>query len=191
MPQSMELRSQRHRPPALTGLSALIGVSMALAGAFAARAAVSGAQSEHKIRAALVATTAPTTTAPAPTTTTTTPPPPPPPPPVPTTTTPPPPPASAPATSPGYGCGPALAYLASHEAPGFSASCPGPNDGHQATTTAYYSNGQVTGTIGIEVPCPAAYMNEAHNSWVLRSRYLGTPIPDGLGNVIDPYGYCA
>jgi hypothetical protein len=33
-------------------------------------------------------------------------------------------------------------------------------------------------------------MNEAHNSWVLRSRYLGTPIPDGLGDVIDPYGYC-
>jgi hypothetical protein len=164
---------------------------MALAGSFAARAVTSssGLRPEHKIHAALVATTAPTTV-PAPTTTTTTAPPPPPPP-VPTTTAPPPPPpASAPAASPGYGCGPALAYLASHEAPGFTSSCPGPNDGHQATTTAYYSNGEVTGTIGIEVPCPAAYMNEAHNSWVLRSRYLGTPIPDGLGDTIDPYGYC-
>ena len=50
--------------------------------------------------------------------------------------------------------------------------------------------GPVMEELGIEVPCPAAYMNEAHNSWVLRSEYLGTAIPDGLGAVIDPYGYC-
>jgi hypothetical protein len=133
----------------------------------------------------------PTTAPPPPPTTTTTVPQPPPPPPPPPATVPPPPPASAPAApAPGWGCDSALTYLATHSAPGFTASCPGPNDGHQATTTAYYSNGDVTGTIGIEVPCPAAYMNEAHNSWVLRAQYLGTSIPDGLGAVIDPYGYC-
>ncbi len=108
------------------------------------------------------------------------------PPPLPTTTVPPAPAAQA----PGYGCAAALAYLAAHAAPGFTVSCPGPDDGQQATTTAYFANGAVTGTIGIEVPCPAAYMNEAHNSWVLRAKYLGTPIPDGLGAVIDPFGYC-
>lgn len=190
MPKGMEHRRPRHRPALLIGLTTVATLSSALAGSLAAHAATSASATppEHRFHAALVATTAPTTTAPAPPTTTTTAPPPPPP--VPPTTAPPPPPASAPASAPGYGCGPALGYLQSHEAPGFTASCPGPNDGHQATTTAYYSNGQVTGTIGIEVPCPAAYMNEAHNSWVLRYRYLGTPIPDGLGDVIDPYGYC-
>ena len=181
-------------------LGALTGAAtMALTGLWASGVAVAGpaAPAAYETHARVAPTTAAptttvppttTTTAPPPTTTTTAPPPPPPPP-APTTTAPPPPPAAAPA-SPGYGCADALAYLASHEAPGFTNSCPGPDDGHQATTTAYYGNGQVTGTIGIEDPCPAAYMNEAHNSWVLRARYLGTPIPDGLGTTIDPYGYC-
>ena len=168
---------------------------MALAGMWAGGAATTGSAVPvaYTTRAFHTTTTESPTTTVAPTTTTTAPPPPPP-----TTTTtapppPPPPPPPAPAATapaPGSGCGAALAYLASHAAPGFTSSCPGPNDGHQATTTAYYSNGQVTGTIGIEDPCPAAYMNEAHNSWVLRAQYLGTPIPDGLGSVIDPYGYC-
>ncbi|HZU80450.1 MAG TPA: hypothetical protein VE991_11090, partial [Acidimicrobiales bacterium] len=133
-----------------------------------------------------------TTTTPPPAATTTTLPPP-----RSTTTTLAPPPAStttAPSApvpaGPGWGCAAALAYLTAHEAPGFSASCPGPNDGKQATTTAYFDGTSVTGTIGIEDPCPAAYMNEAHNSWVLRAQYLGTSIPDGLGTVIDPFGYC-
>ena len=166
------------------GLSSMVLSAMWVSRADANGTTVPAVFTKH---VAAAPTTVPPTTVP-PTTTTTAPPPPPttvPPPP------PPPPPASAPASPPpGWGCGAAMAYLAAHEAPGFSSSCPGPNDGHQATTTAYYSNGDVTGTIGIEVPCPAAYMNEAHNSWVLRSRYLGTPIPDGLGDVIDPYGYC-
>lgn len=181
-------------------LGALTGAAtVALTGLWASGAAAFGSAAPvvYETHAAHVATTtaaptttvAPTTTTTAPPPTTTTTPPPPPPPPAPTTTAPPPPPAAA-AAAPGYGCGAALAYLASHEAPGFTNSCPGPSDGHQATTTAYYSSGQVTGTIGIEDPCPAAYMNEAHNSWVLRAQYMGTPIPDGLGTTIDPYGYC-
>ena len=34
--------------------------------------------------------------------------------------------------------------------------------------------------IAIAVPCPAAYMNEANNSWVLTGR----------SGSIDPFGYC-
>ncbi|MHB1711040.1 MAG: ice-binding family protein [Acidimicrobiales bacterium] len=81
-----------------------------------------------------------------------------------------------------YGCGPALAYLAAYEAPGFSASCPAYSEGYQATTSCAgpdCSGGQRF--ITITVPCAAAYMNEASNSWVL----------SGLSNApIDPYGYC-
>ena len=81
-----------------------------------------------------------------------------------------------------YGCGPALAYLAAYGAPGFSASCPAYSEGYQATTSCagtYCSAGQRL--ITITVPCAAAYMNEASNSWVL----------SGLSNApIDPYGYC-
>ncbi|MBV9660552.1 MAG: hypothetical protein JO337_05280 [Acidimicrobiales bacterium] len=35
--------------------------------------------------------------------------------------------------------------------------------------------------IAIAVPCPAAYMNEAHNSWIIAGLATGT---------IDPYGHC-
>jgi hypothetical protein len=35
--------------------------------------------------------------------------------------------------------------------------------------------------IAIADPCAAAYMNEAHNSWVLAGKLPGE---------IDPYGYC-
>jgi len=43
--------------------------------------------------------------------------------------------------------------------------------------------------IVIADPCPAAYMNEAHNSWVLQAEVDGTAIPDG-NPAIDPYGHC-
>jgi hypothetical protein len=81
-----------------------------------------------------------------------------------------------------YGCGPALAYLAAYEAPGFSASCPAYSEGYQATTSCAgpdCSGGQRF--ITITVPCAAAYMNEASNSWVL-SGLSAAPI--------DPFGYC-
>lgn len=112
----------------------------------------------------------PTTTAPAP---------------APTTTVPAPAPAPAVATASvetGYGCGPALAYLSANAAPGFTFECPGWSDGHQAMT-CINTPGVCTGQklIAIAVPCPAAYMNEASNSWVL----------EGLrSDPIDPYGYC-
>ena len=87
----------------------------------------------------------------------------------------------APATPPGYGCADALAYLTAHAAPGFRFECPGYALGHQAMT-CLNEPGVCPGygLIAISVPCAAAYMNEAHNSWVV----LG----DSTG--IDPYGYC-
>lgn len=81
-----------------------------------------------------------------------------------------------------YGCGPALAYLSAHAAPGFHFECPGYSLGHQAMTCINVS-GVCAGEklIVISVPCRAAYMNEASNSWSMQ----------GLTNApIDPYGYC-
>jgi hypothetical protein len=82
-----------------------------------------------------------------------------------------------------YGCGAALAYLSAHAAPGFSFECPGYADGHQAMTCENIP-GLCPGTsvIAIAVPCAAAYMNEASNSWVLTGK---SDAP------IDPYGYCS
>ncbi|HEX4864985.1 MAG TPA: hypothetical protein VFV02_12995 [Acidimicrobiales bacterium] len=123
-----------------------------------------------------------------------TPPPPPPPPPVVT-----PPAAAAPAhvvsitrlasTAPappaqpaGYGCAAALAYLSAHSAPGFRFECPGYALGHQAMTCLNVPGVcPGYGLITIAVPCAAAYMNEAHNSWVVLGDIAGP---------IDPYGYC-
>lgn len=101
---------------------------------------------------------------------------------------PPPPPPPAPAALPGrgaataYGCAAALAYLASYSAPGFTFQCPGGALGHQAMTCinepGVCANENL---IAIADPCPAAYMNEASNSWVL------TGASDAP---IDPYGAC-
>jgi hypothetical protein len=84
--------------------------------------------------------------------------------------------------SAGYGCAAALTYLRAHAAPGFDLQCPGNAFGHQAMTcvnTAPQCPSQQV--IAIRIPCPAAYMNEASNSWVL----LGL-----RATRIDPYGYC-
>ena len=81
-----------------------------------------------------------------------------------------------------YGCAAALAYLAAYAAPGFSADCPGNAAGHQAETQCDPSAPTCeTGTISIADPCPAAYMNEASNSWVLSG---------ASSQPIDPYGAC-
>jgi hypothetical protein len=128
-------------------------------------------------------TTPPTTTTIPATTTTAAPPasPPRPAPPAPPTTSPP---ASetAAANSDGYGCADALAYLQAHAAPGFVFECPGYAEGHQAMTCVNVA-GVCPGArvIAISVPCSAAYMNEASNSWVV----LGESDAP-----IDPYGYC-
>ena len=81
-----------------------------------------------------------------------------------------------------YGCDAALSYLAEHAAPGFRSICPGYANGRQAMTCdlheKYCPRDKV---IIIAVPCPAAYMNEAHNSWVLEGLVHGS---------LDPYGWC-
>ena len=91
--------------------------------------------------------------------------------------------STRPSASDAFGCGAALTYLSAHSAPGFHFACPGYAQGHQAMTCIDVA-GICPGArlIVINVPCAAAYMNEASNSWVL----------DGLRSApIDPYGYCS
>lgn len=87
--------------------------------------------------------------------------------------------SSAPA---GFGCEAALAWLWDHAAPDFRLVCPGYALGRQAMTCVN-EPGVCPGQreIVIADPCPAAYMNEASNSWVL----------EGVSRAaIDPYGSC-
>jgi hypothetical protein len=82
-----------------------------------------------------------------------------------------------------WGCAAALAYLNAHAAPGFTLECPAYSQGHQASTSCVSQNSPCDEqhVITIADPCPAAYMNEASNSWVLL----------GKSNApIDPYGRC-
>jgi hypothetical protein len=85
-------------------------------------------------------------------------------------------------TPPGFGCASARAWLAGHAAPGFRFECPGYALGHQAMTCADVP-GVCPGErlIVISDPCPAAYMNEASNSWIVVGLRSGR---------LDPYGYC-
>jgi hypothetical protein len=105
----------------------------------------------------------------------------------PSTTAPPTTAAAAPATDvsqpSGYGCAAAIAYLDAHAAPGFTFECPGNSLGHQAMTCINVP-GVCPGEklIAITDPCPAAYMNEASNSYSLQ-HLSDAPI--------DPYGYCS
>jgi hypothetical protein len=81
------------------------------------------------------------------------------------------------------GCAAALAYLNAHAAPGFTLECPAFSQGHQASTRCVSQSSPCDQqrVITIADPCPAAYMNEASNSWVLM----------GESNApIDPYGRC-
>jgi hypothetical protein len=77
-------------------------------------------------------------------------------------------------------CADALAYLASHQAPGFTDVCSdGSAFGHLGVTCVNQP-GMCEGTRYVHIACPApfVYMNEAHNSWVLTGQRSG----------IDPYG---
>jgi len=81
------------------------------------------------------------------------------------------------------GCAAALTYLDAYAAPGFVFQCPAGADGHQAATLCVSASSPCDSLRLIEIadPCPAAYMNEASNSWVLL----------GVSDVpIDPYGQC-
>lgn len=82
----------------------------------------------------------------------------------------------------GWGCADALAWLATHSAPGYRFVCPGYAYGHQAMTCNNTSLCPGERLIVIAEPCPAAYKNEAHNSWILSGLASG---------VIDPFGYCS
>lgn len=89
---------------------------------------------------------------------------------------------AAPALASADTCAAALAYLGAHSAPGFQFECPGNALGHQAMTCVDVA-GVCPGykLIVISDVCPASYMNEAHNSWILSGLATGS---------IDPYGYC-
>lgn len=88
-----------------------------------------------------------------------------------------------PPVGPATGCSAALEWLSAHSAPGFRFECPGYALGHQAMTCVDAA-GVCPGErlIVIADPCPAAYMNEAHNSWILTGLAAGR---------LDPYGSCA
>ena len=78
-----------------------------------------------------------------------------------------------------WGCGAALAYLSAHANPAYTLVCPGYAEGHQAMTCnelAAICPG--SNDIVINIPCPAAYQNEAWNSWHI------------VNGPFDPYGSC-
>jgi hypothetical protein len=183
------------RALALTLALPILVVVTVLIAAPASQGAQAGRPHNHRsspmvsTNAALQAARVPdstTTTTASPTTTTTLPPP------TPTTTTPVPPAPPVPAATPsvaaepsGYGCPAALAYLATHAAPGFTFECPGYADGNEAMTCVNHAP-ECPGEhlIVISDPCPAAYMNEAFNSnsW--------SDATDTFTQGIDPYGSC-
>jgi hypothetical protein len=81
-----------------------------------------------------------------------------------------------------WGCAAALAYLQAYAAKSFTLECPGYAEGHDAMTClAEQGTCPSSAVIAIADACPAAYMNEASNSWVL-SGASDAPI--------DPYGPC-
>jgi len=129
------------------------------------------------IIASVPTTTLPPTTTTSTTSTTTTTSPPPPPPPQIVTASP------SPQPNPGDGCQAALDYLSKNAAPGFASQCPHDAQGHQATTVCVGAPRCQPGTMFIYIadPCPAAYMNEASNSYVIMGK---SDAP------WDPFGYC-
>ncbi len=76
-----------------------------------------------------------------------------------------------------WGCAAALVYLNAYAAPGFTLECPAYSQGHQASTSCVSQSSPCDEqrVITIADPCPAAYMNEASNSWVLHG---GVERPD-------------
>ena len=81
-----------------------------------------------------------------------------------------------------WGCAAAEEWISAHAAPGFRIFCPGNAMGHEAMTCVNVSGLCPDQRIIILAdPCPAAYMNEAHNSWILTGLERGR---------LDPYGSC-
>jgi hypothetical protein len=81
-----------------------------------------------------------------------------------------------------WGCPAALAYLSAYAYPGFTFECPGNALGREGMT-CLNEPGVCPGEaiIAIADACPAAYMNEASNSWVLEGQSTAP---------IDPFGAC-
>jgi hypothetical protein len=81
-----------------------------------------------------------------------------------------------------WGCAAAVAYDTAYAYPGFTVVCPGNALGRQGMTCKD-EPGVCPGALVIAIadPCPAAYMNEAANSWVLMGAAPGP---------LDPYGAC-
>jgi hypothetical protein len=75
-----------------------------------------------------------------------------------------------------------VTYLSAYAYPGFTFECPGNALGRQGMTclnVAGVCPGEAI--IAIADACPAAYMNEASNSWVMEGQSTAP---------IDPYGTC-
>lgn len=190
-------------PILLVAVCAVVAVQIANFGQTTgprSRTSASAAAAFHRTssRPHAAATTTTSTTVPPTTTTTSTTAPPQAAPPAPvatTTTTAPPAPApaaAAPASAPGvvpqqgqasvWGCAAAVAYLSVYAYPGFTFECPGYALGREAMTClneAGVCPGEAV--IAIADACPAAYMNEASNSWVLEGQSTAP---------IDPFGAC-
>ena len=81
-----------------------------------------------------------------------------------------------------WGCAAAMTYLSAYAYPGFTFECPGNAIGREAMT-CLNEPGICPGEaiIAIADACPAAYMNEASNSWVLEGQSTAP---------VDPYGAC-
>jgi hypothetical protein len=75
-----------------------------------------------------------------------------------------------------------VTYLSAYAYPGFTFECPGYALGRQGMT-CYNQAGVCPGqaVIAIADACPAAYMNEASNSWVVVGKSTAP---------IDPFGTC-
>jgi len=190
-------------PILLVAVCAVVAVQIANVGHATgprSRTSASTATAFHRTSSrpqAAATTTTSTTVPPTTTTTSTTAPPqtPPPPPAAATTTTAPPAPApaaAAPVSAPGvipprgqasvWGCAAAVAYLSAYAHPGFTFECPGYALGREGMTCINEA-GVCPGeeVIAIADACPAAYMNEASNSWVMVGQSTAP---------IDPYGAC-
>lgn len=81
-----------------------------------------------------------------------------------------------------WGCPAAIAYLSAYANPAFTIECPGNAQGRQGMTCSNEPGVcPDESIIAVAEPCPAAYMNEASNSWSLL----------GMSSApIDPYGSC-
>lgn len=88
-----------------------------------------------------------------------------------------------------WGCPAALAYLHAYADPFFSIECAVSSGPGSLAETCWSGGlcGPDQALIVITVPCPVAYMNEAHNSWVVH-RYGSIPGGVPPPGSIDPFG---